>query len=229
MTEPYRYIYLITNKLTGKKYGGKHTTYDLNDGYMGSSKQLKRDIEKQGLENFEKQIVKFCNTDEELNQAERELVNESFVADENTYNLKLGGEGGFDFINLHCKDKVLENQKKGSKQFQENMKDPQFRKKYSDNMKEAMNKPEVKEKQSKGIKKYYEEHGSHWIGRHHKEETKQKIGEASSKHQQGSGNSQFGKVWVYNEELKQSKSIFKEDLQDLLNKGWKKGRKMQFN
>lgn len=46
-------IYKITNKVTGKIYIGKHQTEDLNDGYMGSGKLLKRAQEKYGINSFE--------------------------------------------------------------------------------------------------------------------------------------------------------------------------------
>lgn len=39
-------IYKITNLLNGMIYIGKHTTNDLNDGYMGSSQWLKNSIKK---------------------------------------------------------------------------------------------------------------------------------------------------------------------------------------
>ena len=37
----YNYIYIITNIVNGKIYIGKHSTDDLNDGYLGSGKKLR--------------------------------------------------------------------------------------------------------------------------------------------------------------------------------------------
>ena len=49
-----------------------------------------------------------------------------------------------------------------------------------------------KQKVSQGVKKHFERNGSHWEGRTHTEETKRKIAEKNSKHQQGSNNNQYG-------------------------------------
>ena len=73
------------------------------------------------------------------------------------------------------------------------------------------------------MKRYYELNGSHWVGRNHPEETKEKIGSKSAKHQCGSGNSQFDTVWITNG--KENKKIKKEV--DTIPEGWYKGRKIK--
>jgi hypothetical protein len=88
-------VYKITNTANGKFYIGCHKTKDKNDGYMGSGKLIKKAIEKYGVENFNKEILAECSTAEEMFAKERELV----VLCETSYNLKHGGDGGFDFIN----------------------------------------------------------------------------------------------------------------------------------
>jgi len=88
-------IYKITNILNGKFYVGKHQTKDLNDGYMGSGKILKRAIEKHGIDNFQKEILFIFDNEQEMNDKEKELV----TLHEMSYNLCPGGKGGFGYIN----------------------------------------------------------------------------------------------------------------------------------
>ena len=92
-------IYKITNKINGKIYIGKHQTKDLNDGYMGSGKNLRRAISKYGIENFEKEILFQFDTEHKMNSKEAELVTEEFCLREDTYNLCPGGQGGWGYIN----------------------------------------------------------------------------------------------------------------------------------
>lgn len=91
----YYTIYKITNILDGKFYIGKHKTKDLDDGYMGSGKYIKRAIEKHGVENFKKETLHVFETEAEMNESEARLV----VLSEESYNLCPGGHGGFGYIN----------------------------------------------------------------------------------------------------------------------------------
>ena len=95
-------VYKITNKFNGKYYIGKHQTNDLNDDYMGSGKLLHRAFNKYGMECFTKEILHIFQTEEEMNQKEKELV----VISEDTYNLHEGGNGGFGYINKNKMNNV---------------------------------------------------------------------------------------------------------------------------
>lgn len=92
-------IYKITNLLDGKIYIGSHKTKKLDDAYMGSGKILMRAQKKYGMENFKKEILFVFDNPEEMYAKEAELVNEEFLVTENTYNLKVGGFGGWDYVN----------------------------------------------------------------------------------------------------------------------------------
>lgn len=88
----YNYIYLITNNINGKIYVGKHSTDNLNDGYMGSGVALHRAYNKYGIENFTKKILAFADTEEKLNWFERFYI-KKYHARTKGYNLTDGGEG----------------------------------------------------------------------------------------------------------------------------------------
>ena len=214
-------IYKITNKINGKIYVGKHQTSDINDDYMGSGKILHRAFNKYGIENFEKEILFKCSSLEEMNQKEKEIVNEEFIKREDTYNLKIGGEGGFDYINnnqlwdLSVRFKSDERAKQLSKLANDKKKELYKDEKYLD---------KVSKKISTGLNKYYETNESVWLGKKHKEESRQKIGKSNIKSHLGEKNVSYGTCWVSNMVLRESKKIDINDLEKYLNIGWVKKR-----
>jgi hypothetical protein len=84
-------IYRTTNKINGKEYIGFHSTTDIEDGYLGSGKLLKKAIEKYGIENFAREIIAEFDNREEAENLERILVNREYVERDDTYNLSIGG------------------------------------------------------------------------------------------------------------------------------------------
>ena len=72
----YRYIYKITcttGSFKDKFYYGQHTTTNLDDGYKGSGHFL-GDYYKKYPNDYIKEIIAFYNTEEELNQAEYDII-----------------------------------------------------------------------------------------------------------------------------------------------------------
>lgn len=92
----YYFIYKTTNLINGKSYIGAHTTKNIDDGYLGSGVALIKAIEKYGIKNFKREIIKFCDSKEEMWKEEEKLV----VISENSYNLRKGGKGGWDHVDI---------------------------------------------------------------------------------------------------------------------------------
>lgn len=80
------FIYETTNLVTGKKYIGKRqTNWEGWEDYLGSSKLLKKDIEKYGRENFERKILDTADCKTELAKLEIKHLLENNVAKSDDY------------------------------------------------------------------------------------------------------------------------------------------------
>jgi group I intron endonuclease len=206
-------IYQITNKINGKVYIGKHQTKDLNDNYMGSGKLLKCAIKKYGIDNFKKDILYIFDSEDAMNEKEKEIVNKDFVHLEQTYNLCEGGCGGFSYINSNPEKfltkKRLDSLMKGnSKSFKEKYNsDVEFRNKVNIILKKATEK--FIEKYPNGV----------WLGKKHNQESKLKMSNSHKGKHDGELNSQYGTIWITNG--KENKKI--KTYEEIPN-GWEKGR-----
>ena len=167
-------IYKITNKINGKTYIGSHKTKNLEDGYMGSGKYLKRAIEKNGIENFEKEILFVFDNSEAMFAKEAELVNEDYLTDGNTYNLKVGGDGGFQYINGNTNLIIERNRKISQKR---NYQDPKYIQKCPMLTSEA-----AKKRYENGMSNNFKEAGkTAFLGRKHSPETLKKMSETQKR------------------------------------------------
>lgn len=86
-------LYKITHKLTSKIYIGVHKTSNPYDNYMGSGLHIGRAVRKEGIQNFEKEILGIYESYEEAYKAEASIVNKEFIKYFYTYNLVPGGVG----------------------------------------------------------------------------------------------------------------------------------------
>lgn len=207
-------VYKITNLVNGKIYIGVHKTDDLNDDYMGSGKYLKHAQEKYGIENFTREYLHVFDNAEDMFKMESELVNEEFIARDDTYNLKAGGFGGWAYVNaagLGNRVDTIEATKAWKLKFEN---DPAFRQQVIENC--------VKGGLASYAANAIKFPDGTFFNKRHSAETKRKIGEANSKGQLGEKNSQFGTMWITNSESGESKKIKKGDL---IPDGWVKGRK----
>lgn len=87
-------VYKTTNLINGKIYVGQHACSCKECFYYGSGLSFKRALKKYGISNFIKEIIFSFDSFEEMNEKEAEIVNEEFIAREDTYNLKTGGYNG---------------------------------------------------------------------------------------------------------------------------------------
>lgn len=106
----YKYLVYLTYCIASKKYYiGVHMTKDPDvwDFYLGNgiyinrptsykkaTTPLKRAVCKYGISSFRRITLAVFETKEEAYNLEALIVNESFIKNPNTYNIKLGGSGG---------------------------------------------------------------------------------------------------------------------------------------
>ena len=138
-------IYKITDLINNKIYIGQHVTTNVNDDYMGSGDHIKNAIKKYGIENFKKEIIAECSSFEEMNDLEKELVNQDFVNNPNTYNHSIGGSYGWkNCLKYKSEEEIYAIRKNASDAIAKLLKDPEYRKQHA-------------EKISNGLKQYWKE------------------------------------------------------------------------
>ena len=87
-------LYKITNILSGTFYIGVHKTKNLEDGYMGSGKLIKRAIKKYGVKMFKKEILEYFKNEQDMLKKEAEVLTFKFILDNDVYNIMPGGGMG---------------------------------------------------------------------------------------------------------------------------------------
>tara|TARA_B100000745_G_scaffold298198_1_gene246412 strand:- start:1411 stop:2091 length:681 start_codon:yes stop_codon:yes gene_type:complete len=209
-------VYKVINRTNSKEYIGKHQTHNIDDGYMGSGKLLKRAIKKYGIENFDKKVLFVFDNEKEMNTKEKELVTEEHCNNKNNYNICPGGNGGFGYINNNkLNNSKHDISKKMSKLAKKVWSDPKYRKVHSKKVGNS-----IKQAHADGKIRY-----DTFTGRCHSEETKRKMSISSKGKNSGENNGQYGTCWINNGI--ENKKVKREELINWLSIGWIKGRKMK--
>lgn len=96
------YLYITTNTVNGKRYIGQHVTRSatvsdmMQDGYLGSGTLLMAAFRKYGRHMFAKEIIALCDTQEEIDWLEVQMIDELRVLKRRNhwYNRSGGGQYG---------------------------------------------------------------------------------------------------------------------------------------
>lgn len=244
----YHYIYKITRD-DGKYYIGLHSTDDLDDGYFGSGKRVTRSIKMHGKDRHVKEILEFLPCRETLKAREQEIVCAELLKDEQCMNLTLGGGGDVhnqstpEVISRKIKEAWQDPEKRANmtrgsqttwtsdrKARQSELKkkqheNPEVIDNISKATKAALSRPEVVQNMKNAANanwanpEYRAEKLEQFKRSHDADSYRQKQSAAKS----GSNNPNFGTKWVYNESLRESKRIPKNES---IPEGWKLGRKI---
>jgi hypothetical protein len=204
----YHYIYKITCLKNNRYYIGMHSTDNLEDGYMGGGKRIKNSVRRYGKNCHIKEIIEFLENREILAKREKDIINEELIKDPLCLNLCTGG---------HYNDRgwTDEDRLKASNRLKELNKDPEWTKKHSEKIINGL-----KESPKKGGLKAF-------LNKNHSEASKKKMSKSSKGKGLGNNNSQFGKIWIYNDNIKENKKINPADY-FLFENNWNKGLKMEY-
>jgi group I intron endonuclease len=164
------YVYLTTNLINGKQYIGDHSTHNLDDGYLGSGKLIRRSLKKYGKENFKKEILEHCETKELAFNNQEKYINQYNTLHPNGYNIN--PIGGFNKMDEKTRKKISKS-RKGIKFTKEHIK------KLSKSHKGISQTEESKKKISESLKGRSTSTGM--LGKEHSLETKQKMSESAKK------------------------------------------------
>ena len=152
--KPIGYIYLTTCLANGKIYVGKHE-FNGQKNYIGSGTIFKLAVKKCGKENFKRKILRLCYSLHELRVWEHVYIvkYKSYIRSIG-YNIAKGDVNSSEYNPA----KLPEVREKLLIKNRQTTRDPEYRRRHSEIMKE-----------------YYKTHPATFTGKHHTEETKEKI------------------------------------------------------
>lgn len=109
----YMIVYIVTNRINGKKYIGKQVRKPTS--YLGSGILLIKAVKKYGKDAFSKQVLEQCRDKKHLADREKYWIKKlNAVSRSDFYNLADGGDGGFSHITTEIMNKRV-NKRYGKK------------------------------------------------------------------------------------------------------------------
>jgi group I intron endonuclease len=137
------YIYVLTNKVNGKKYIGQSQQADIKNRWSAYRAMKKNSIgtvllnalKKNGIDNFKFQIICIC-FDEDCNQYEKDYIKKYNTIKPNGYNMQDGGKNP----SITCRKKIVltDEQKEKMKGRNKGEKHPCFGKPMSEEQKKKI-------------------------------------------------------------------------------------------
>jgi len=94
MEKPHNIVYITTNLINGKQYVGDHSTFNLDDSYLGSGNLICKAIKKYGVENFKRVILENCDTKELAFLQQEKYIIEHLTLVPNGYDISPKGGMG---------------------------------------------------------------------------------------------------------------------------------------
>lgn len=218
INNPYGFIYITTNMVNGKKYLGQKKFNKGWETYLGSGTYFNRAVDKYSEDNFDRNIVCFCYSPEELNQVEYDLsVFLDVVESPDWYNLCYGGatNAGYqhseeDKIKMRAASKIRWSNEEERKKYSEMHKKENLPVEVWERMLEGLkNRGENDEWKAKlstiAKERFANPENNPMFGRNHTEETKKKQSQLKQGMYVGEKNHFYGKT--HTEETKEKLRI----------------------
>jgi hypothetical protein len=115
MVSKRHFLYKTVNLKNGKYYIGRHSTYNIDDGYLGSGTALVNAIEKYGKENFKRRVLVEVSSSEYLWELEKLYITEEMIKDSMCYNLSYGGQHHLLEMKINDPERYRSHQSKAGK------------------------------------------------------------------------------------------------------------------
>lgn len=212
---PYGFIYITTNMIDGRRYIGQKVFDNRWKYYLGSGVHFTRALKKYDRKNFIRNIVAIAYSQKELNELEKQWINNyNAVNDNSFYNIAKGGQ--YNPWNEKTQEEILEIRKKISntlkgrklsEETKKKLKETSSGRKHTEESKLKMSNAQKGKKLSKetiqkilNSRKWYKP----------SEETKRKIGEKSKGNKYNLGKKHTDKTKQKISEINKGKKISAE-------------------